>query len=77
MLLCACNRYLHGDTTTPMGKQRAADGHPSTYGGFWFELGNEQTVPLFGAQVNVHRVFVTTVFSAQQLLFYLLTEWNT
>ena len=58
------NRYLHGDTTTPMGKKRTADGHPSTYGGFWFELGNEQTVPLFGSQVNGHTAFVTTGLSA-------------
>ena len=43
--------YLHGDGTTPMGKQRAADGHPAKYEGYWFELGNEQTVPLFGSQV--------------------------
>ena len=46
-----------------MGKKRAADGHPSTYGGFWFELGNEQTVPLFGSQVNAHTAFVTAVVS--------------
>jgi alpha-N-arabinofuranosidase len=40
--------YLHGDTTTAMGKKRAADGHPSKYEGYWFELGTVDSIP-FGS----------------------------
>lgn len=51
-----------------MGKKRAADGHPSTYAGYWFELGNEQTVPLFGSQVNAGRTHPTWSQHASCLL---------
>jgi alpha-L-arabinofuranosidase len=49
--MAALVEYLHGNLSTPMGAKRAADGHPSTYEGYWFELGNEMDVPLFGDQV--------------------------
>ncbi len=33
--------YLNGAVTTPMGKLRAANGHPQPYGVKWFAVGNE------------------------------------
>ncbi len=33
--------YLNGAATTPMGKLRAANGHPLPYGVKWFAVGNE------------------------------------
>ena len=44
--------YCHGDATaTPMGRQRAADGHPAPYRVKFFELGNEQYNTQFVEQV--------------------------
>ena len=33
--------YMHGDVTTPMGKQRTVNGHPEKYEAYWFELGSK------------------------------------
>ena len=44
--------YCHGDAAgTPMGRRRAADGHPAPYAVRFFELGNEQYNDQFVAQV--------------------------
>jgi hypothetical protein len=37
-------QYANGPTTSPWGKQRAADGHPAPYNLKYFEFGNEQTI---------------------------------
>jgi alpha-L-arabinofuranosidase len=43
--------YCLGNETTPMGRQRAADGHPEQYKVQYFELGNEQNNGNFVPQV--------------------------
>ena len=40
-----------GAGATPMGRKRAADGHPAPYRASVFEIGDEQENPLFAAQV--------------------------
>ncbi|MHB9031703.1 MAG: alpha-L-arabinofuranosidase C-terminal domain-containing protein [Anaerolineae bacterium] len=38
--------YLNGESTTPWGARRAADGHPQPYGLSYLEFGNEEGVTL-------------------------------
>jgi hypothetical protein len=44
--------YLYGNSSTTWGALRAADGHPTAYEAYVFELGNEQGNPDFVAQVT-------------------------
>jgi len=37
--------YVNGAATTPMGKLRAANGHPKPYGATWWNVGNEMFGP--------------------------------
>ena len=43
--------YAWGNTSTKMGAQRTADGHPAQYRVKYFELGNEQYNPNYDEQV--------------------------
>eukprot|EP01050_Picozoa_sp_SAG11_P006240 SAG11_NODE_477_length_9118_cov_3.513582_2_plen_361_part_00 len=63
--------YCHDETgETTWGRRRIADGHPKKYDVQFFELGNEQSNPLFAEQVSAMEARATKLGLARTM-FYL------
>ena len=61
--------YCFGNSSTPFGKLRHADGHPGRYTPTYIELGNEQTNADFVAQVTAMEAKAAALGMAKQLKY--------
>ncbi len=59
--------YVNGATTTPMGKLRAANGHPEPYKVKWWNIGNEMYGPWQLGQMQIEQYAIKHNLFAQAM----------